>query len=196
MAIAATVAGVPTIASDILFRRIGPDDGLLLRDLRLRSLHDAPEAFGQPVDEARARPNSEWQRSARQSSHGDHRTWLFAEHAGRVVGLVQGRKRRPCTLLLFSMWVDPAARRLGVGRALIEALEAWALGWDAEDTILWVYGGNTPAIEFYRDLGFQPIRGGEDAESGARFGALAMRRAIDPSMASRQLDANTTTGVD
>lgn len=146
--------------------------------MRLRSLADAPEAFGQPAAEARGRPAAEWSRSARQSSHGDNRTWLFAEHAGTVVGLVQGRKRRPGTLLLFSMWVDPSARRLGVGRALIDALEHWARGWDAIDTILWVYGGNTTAIDFYRDLGFEPIQGGQDAESGARFGALAMRRLI------------------
>lgn len=159
-------------------RRISPDDGLILRDLRLRSIADAPEAFGQPLEEARQRPEVEWRRSARQSAHGDSRTWLIAETAMGAVGLVQGRKRRPSTLLLFSMWVDPSARRLGVGRQLIEALESWARGWDATETILWVFGGNASAIEFYRDLGFEPIRGGHDAESGARFAALAMQRGI------------------
>ena len=111
-------------------RRITPDDGLTLRDLRLRSIADAPSAFGQPIEEARGRPEKEWHRSARRSSRGDNRTWLIAEHQGRAVGLVQGRKRRPATLLLFSMWVDPAVRRLGVGRTLIEALETWGRGWD------------------------------------------------------------------
>ena len=162
----------------VRIRRIAPDDGLMLRELRLRSIADAPNAFGQPIEEARGRPESEWHRSARQSSHGDNRTWLLAEHAGRTVGLVQGRKRRPSTLLLFSMWVDPSVRRLGVGRALIEALEAWGSGWDATETILWVYGANDEAIRFYRDLDFEVIRGGQDAEAGARFGALAMRRDI------------------
>lgn len=159
-------------------RRITPDDGLTLRDLRLRSIADAPNAFGQPLEEARGRPEKEWHRSARQSSRGDSRTWLVAEHDGRAVGLVQGRKRRPSTLLLFSMWVDPSVRRLGVGRTLIESLEAWGRGWDAVETILWVYGANGDAIRFYRDLGFEIIRSGQDAEAGARFGALAMRRAI------------------
>lgn len=77
------------------------------------------------------------------------------------------------------MWVEPEARRLGVGRGLIDELEAWARGWDATHTILWVYGGNAPAIQFYRDVGFSPIREGQDAESGARFGALAMGRQIE-----------------
>ncbi len=162
----------------VRIRRIAPDDGLTLRELRLRSIADAPNAFGQPLEEARGRPEKEWHRSARQSSHGDSRTWLLAEQDAHAIGLVQGRKRRPSTLLLFSMWVDPSARRLGVGRALIESLEAWGRGWDATETILWVYGANDEAIRFYRDLWFEVIRGGQDAEAGARFGALAMRRDI------------------
>jgi GNAT superfamily N-acetyltransferase len=163
---------------DVRIRRIRPDDGPLLRDLRLRSIADAPDAFGQSLDEARARPAREWDRNARQSSRGDGRTWLIAETDEGTVGLVQGRKRRPRTLLLFSMWVDPSVRRVGVGRLLIERLEAWALGWHAESTILWVFAGNSAAIDFYLDLGFGIIRDGRDAESGARFGALAMRREI------------------
>ena len=159
-------------------RRIRDDDGPVLRDLRLRSIDDSPDAFGQPLEEARARPEAEWQRSAQQSSHGDERTWLIAEVGRDDVGLVQGRKRRPATLLLFSMWVDPSVRRLGVGRMLIDALEAWARSWDATETILWVFGANSSAIDFYRDLGFETLRHGQDAESGARFGAVAMRREV------------------
>ncbi len=167
-------------ATVVRIRRIRPGDGLTLRDLRLRSIADAPNAFGQPLEEARGRPQKEWHRSARQSSHGDNRTWLLAETDEGPVGLVQGRKRRPGTLLLFSMWVDPSVRRLGVGRTLIESLESWGRGWDAAETILWVYGANDDAIRFYRDLGFGVIRSGQDAEAGARFGALAMRRDIQP----------------
>ncbi len=162
----------------IRIRRISPTDGPILRDLRLRSIADSPGTFGQPFDEAQARPEPEWQRNARQSARGDSRTWLIAETPAGTVGLVQGRKRRPSTLLLFSMWVDPSARRLGVGRMLIDSLEAWAHRWDATETILWVLGDNASAIDFYRDLGFEPLRSGQDAESGARFGALAMCRVI------------------
>jgi GNAT superfamily N-acetyltransferase len=166
-------------AFDVRIRRIRPDDGMALRNLRLRSIADAPDAFGQPIAEARDRPEAEWHRSARQSSQGDSRTWLIAETDDASVGLVQGRKRQPSTLLLFSMWVDPSVRRHGVGRELIDSLEAWGRGWHASETVLWVYGGNAAAIRFYRDLGFEVMRSGQDAESGARFGALAMRRDID-----------------
>lgn len=157
-------------------RRIRPDDGALLRELRLRSIADAPKAFGQPIEDVRARPEVEWQRAARRASRGDHRTWLFAELDGRVVGLVQGRRRRPASLLLFSMWVEPSARRLGVGRALVETLASWGTGWEARETVLWVYRDNLGARDFYRRLGFRTVHAGPDAETGTRFSALAMRR--------------------
>jgi GNAT superfamily N-acetyltransferase len=161
-----------------IVRRIRTDEGHVLRDLRLRSLADSPEAFGQPFDEEASRPDREWHRSALWSSRGDRRTWLFAEREGDMVGLVQGRRRRPATLLLFSMWVDPEARRLGIGRELIDALEHWARGWQASETVLWVFRGNRMAVHFYLDLGFEALEAGTDAESGVRYDALAMRRRI------------------
>jgi GNAT superfamily N-acetyltransferase len=78
------------------------------------------------------------------------------------------------------MWVDPDVRRLGVGRQLIGSLESWARQWDGEETILWVFPANEPAIRFYRELGFETIVSGEDADAGARFRTLALRRPIRP----------------
>jgi ribosomal protein S18 acetylase RimI-like enzyme len=162
----------------ITIRRIRAVDGELLRRLRLRSLEESPEAFGQTFGEASARPMLEWHRNAMRSSRGDLRTWLMAQREQDIVGLVQGRHRSPAALLVFSMWVEPAARRLGVGRRLIDALESWAQAWQAEETILWVLRANQPAVDFYRRLGFVVLGSGLDAESGAGFGALAMRRTI------------------
>ncbi len=160
-------------------RRIRADEGLVLRDLRLRSIADAPEAFGQTEDEARARAESEWSRSARQAAKGDSRSWFFAEVESEPVSLVQGRRRRPTTLLIFSMWVDRSRRHRGLGRALIEAVEAWARDWGATESVLWVRSGNPSALAFYTRLGFNTDSEGEDAEYGARYRALALRRPID-----------------
>ena len=153
-------------------------EGQLLRSVRLRSLEDAPEAFGQPLEEAAAKPTLEWHRNALQSWQGRHHTWLLAETAGEVVGVVHGRRRSPATLLVFSMWVDPGARRSGVGRRLIAEVEAWAGRWGATETILWVLLRNGSALDFYRQLGFEPVTSGPDAESGARFDAVALSRGI------------------
>ena len=169
------MAAVP---DPFVIRRVRADDGPLLRELRLRSLGDSPEAFGQSLDEARARPAMEWHRSAMQASRGEQRTWLIAQREADAIGLVQGRRRSPATLLLFSMWVEPGSRRLGVGRALIDGLEDWARGWHATETVLWVFHRNSAALDFYLDLGFRLLSSGDDADAGSRYEAAAMRRAI------------------
>jgi GNAT superfamily N-acetyltransferase len=163
----------------VVIRRIRATEGLLLRDLRLRSLEDAPDAFGQTLPEAAATPALEWHRKAMQSCRGDVRSWLVAQQGSEAVGLVHGRHRSPATLLLFSMWVDPRVRRIGVGRQLVEALEGWGHGWGAQETVLWVLRANEAALGFYQRLGFEILASGRDAELGDSFGALTLRRAAD-----------------
>jgi len=67
-----------------------------------------------------------------------------------------------------------------LGRHLIDALEAWSADWHADETVLWVHAGNAAALALYRSLGFVVLSDGVDAESGARFGALALRRRARP----------------
>lgn len=163
----------------ITVRRIGPTEDEVLRDLRLRSLRDAPEAFGQNATEAAARDDQDWQQQVRQASFGDRRAWFIAEdEAQRRIGLVQGRRRLPSDLLIFSMWVDPEERRAGVGRQLIEAVEEWSRSWGATRSVLWVFGTNEGALRFYRRLGFEVEPDSADAASGRTYGALAMSRAM------------------
>jgi GNAT superfamily N-acetyltransferase len=78
--------------------------------------------------------------------------------------------------MIFSMWVDPSVRRTGVGARLIEAAEAWAAAWSARTSVLWVFAGNEPAIRFYHRIGFTVQLEGDDARTGAPYGALAMTR--------------------
>ncbi|MDQ3553398.1 MAG: GNAT family N-acetyltransferase [Chloroflexota bacterium] len=168
---------------DLHIRRIGPDDAALLRELRLRSLADSPEAFGQPLDDAVARPEAEWVAQARAASEGDRRAWFFAEAGGPgevagPVGIVLVRRRPPDVALVFSMWVDPRARRAGVGRALIQTASEWAASWGADRVVLWVVAGNEPACRFYQRLGFTWSASGPDADAGRAYGALAMTKAI------------------
>ena len=161
----------------ISVERIKPDEWQILRDIRLRSLQDAPEAFGQRYEEAAATADDEWKSIVRASAFGDRRTWILArDEAGTPVGVVQGRRRPPQDCLLFSMWVDPAARRLGVGRSLVDAIQDWAEGWNAERVVLWVLAANEPAMRFYDRIGFSTLNEGPDAISGHAWGAFAMAR--------------------
>jgi GNAT superfamily N-acetyltransferase len=162
-------------------RRIKPSEWQILRELRLRSLADAPDAFGQTYDNAVSISDEEWQQSARQAAQGDGRTWLIASRDGRDVGLVQGRRRPPDDCLVFSMWVAPEARRAGVGRELLDAVAEWAATWGGIRVVLWVTGANEDGHRFYDSVGFHALTEGADAESGRTFGAFAMERLIPAS---------------
>jgi GNAT superfamily N-acetyltransferase len=176
----------------VTIRRVRPGDADLLRDTRLRALAESPDAFGQTLEAAQAQPFAEWRSTARQASIGHRRAWFVAEQAAdagrerRAVGVVLGRRRPPAELMVFSMWVDPQERRRGIGRALIDAVEAWAAGWGATRTVLWVFATNEPAMRFYLRLGFVLQEGGPDVEAGSPHGALPMHRPIrTPSGAAR-----------
>jgi GNAT superfamily N-acetyltransferase len=166
----------------VRIRRIGEEEARLLRDLRIRSLRDAPEAFGQQPAEAEAMPEEAWHQQVRAAATGDRRAWFVAELPAeeRTVGLVNGRRRPPSELMVFSMWVDPACRQQGIGRRLIDAIDGWASGWGARRTVLWVFGANETAIRFYERIGFAVELNGTDAEIGRSYGALAMSRATQP----------------
>jgi ribosomal protein S18 acetylase RimI-like enzyme len=144
----------------------------------LRSLLDAPEAFGQRHEEAIATPNSEWQSNALASSAGNRRIWFLArnESLETPIGVVQARRRQPFDCLLFSMWVAPEARRLGVGSMLIDAVQEWSASWGARRIVLWVLAANESAARFYDRIGFTVLNDGPDAESGHVYGAFAMER--------------------
>jgi GNAT superfamily N-acetyltransferase len=161
-------------------RRITADEWPLLRDLRLRSLQDAPEAFGQRYDEAAKQTDDDWRTTAKASASGSRRIWFIGrdEMTGEPVGIVQGRRRPPSDCLLFSMWVAPDARRAGAGRVLVDAVADWAAGWGAERVVLWVLGANESALRFYLRIGFHVLDEGPDAESGRSYGAFAMERVI------------------
>lgn len=162
----------------VTIRRVSPADWPTLRDLRIRSLRDAPQAFGQSVDDALRQSDADWTHMARQASAGDRRTWLIALAGGVPVGVVQGRRRPPSDLLVFSMWVDPGYRHHGIGSVLIGGVVDWGRTWGAAHVVLWVFAANEAAIRFYQRLGFVQEDGTEDAKSGASYGAIAMSRSI------------------
>jgi GNAT superfamily N-acetyltransferase len=164
----------------VAVRRIQPDDWPLLRDLRLASLRDAPEAFGQRLDEAATFDDRDWMSTARASARGYRRAWFIAwDENEQPVGVVQARRRLPDTCLLFSMWVAPSVRRQGAGRALVQAVDDWGRSWGAARIVLWVLSTNEGAHRFYEQIDFHVVRQGADAESGAAYGALAMERRLE-----------------
>ncbi|MEO0495075.1 MAG: GNAT family N-acetyltransferase [Actinomycetota bacterium] len=135
----------------VTVRRIRPDDGPLLKRVRLAALLDTPSAFSRTHEEESAYTDDEWARRAADWSAGGEAMTSFAELDGEIVGLVGGHRTIPGTTELVSMWVDPAARGNRVGQALIDAVAEWAVGEPIE---LWVTHGNDPAVALYARAGF------------------------------------------
>jgi GNAT superfamily N-acetyltransferase len=139
-------------------QRLTPDtheDGERLRELRLRSLRDAPDAFEARLEDAAARTHAGWVAQLR-----DLATFV-AVIDGRDVGIVRGaRPGKPSeAAALISMWVAPEARRKGVGSALVDAVIEWARAHGFARLRLEVVDDNAHAVALYARKGFE--RSGE-----------------------------------
>jgi GNAT superfamily N-acetyltransferase len=57
---------------------------------------------------------------------------------------------------IFLVYVDPAYRRQGIAKALLQHAEAWAKNSGYTQMGLQVFTANRSAIELYQQLGYQP----------------------------------------
>ena len=67
---------------------------------------------------------------------------------------------------LISMWTEPSARGRGVGRALVEAIVAFAGSAGSTALLLEVTAGNDAAHALYRSCGFVDDGAGEPHNDG------------------------------
>ncbi|HSL10447.1 MAG TPA: GNAT family N-acetyltransferase [Actinomycetota bacterium] len=134
------------------------DDWRAFREIRLRALQDAPDAFGGTHAAAAAEPDAYWRGWILGDGwNGRVRSWV-ADDRGRFRGMAVGARfdADPSTVNLFGMWVEPDVRGTGVATRLVGMVEAWARGQGATRLVLWVSDGNGRAAAFYAKLGFAP----------------------------------------
>jgi len=140
----------------MLFRRVFAHEAAVLRDIRLRMLEDSPEAFATKLSEAQEYDLSVWEERAASQHSGFDEASFLAFVQDNAVGSVTGIAVTPDTRQLVAMWVDPAYRRLGIGRGLVDALVRWVWRGPAQRVSLWVVDSNRPAKALYRSFGFEP----------------------------------------
>jgi GNAT superfamily N-acetyltransferase len=132
-------------------RRLEPGDWELLREVRLRSLADAPEAFGSTHEREAGFDEAEWRDRA--ASNG----WFIAVDDDEPVGIAAGYRdpQAPAEQRhLVAMWVAPAARGSGVADRLIDAVVGWSRDGGASELTLGVTDGNERARAVYLRYGF------------------------------------------
>jgi ribosomal protein S18 acetylase RimI-like enzyme len=92
-------------------------------------------------------------------------SFLFVATAGdRTVGFISGELRQGSPTFLPKTWasvddvfVEPAYRNRGIGRALLQSVQAWAQERDADGISLQVAAANSRGRKFYEDLGFRDV---------------------------------------
>ncbi len=130
-------------------RRVVEGEGGQLREIRLRALRDAPEAFGSDAAREAAYGPEVWAERAA----GAETVTFVAVDGPRWVGMAAGRPDGAAVRVL-GMWVDPSARGTGAGRALLDAVAAWAASLGAERLELSVTDRAPAAAALYRAAGF------------------------------------------
>lgn len=165
-----------------MLRAARAEDWERLRDVRLAALRDAPDAFASTLEATEGQPQWRWEGWATGDGWGADLVTFVEEPDGMpdaFTGMATGAIFRddPTTAHLFAMWVAPAARGGGLGRALVDAVVAWARGRGADQVILRISDGNVGARRLYEAAGFvldehdrEPLR------EGSSVVTLGMRR--------------------
>ncbi len=130
---------------------LGPHEARRLRDVRLRALRDAPDAFETTFESAAGWADDSWAQQLASLPA------FVAVRGGSDVGMVRGAmdEDRADTAWLISMWVAPEARRHGVGGLLVDRVILWAREQNLARLLLDVGDANEAAIALYASRGFE-----------------------------------------
>ena len=144
----------------ILLQPITPENALLFKAVRLRALADSPLAFSSTYARESRLSDEEWIERSRRWNGADAVGYLAFDTrddttaCGLVACYTDKDRPVPCGHI-FSMWVDPAYRRAGVGSMLIDGLKGWARAQGLPQLTLMVTSVNPGAMDFYQRAGFR-----------------------------------------
>jgi len=130
-------------------------DWRLLRSLRLEALLDSPLAYGSTHHREVMRPDRDWRERAAAATAGDEEVGFVAVAADRWVGMARGYLEPPVAHLI-AVYVTPDWRQRGIGRAVSQAVVAWARERAATAVLLSVSDWNDDARRVYESIGFVP----------------------------------------
>lgn len=146
------------------------------RDVRLRALQDAADAFGSSFAAEAMRSDEEWAQRIIAATTSARDCPLFALHGQQVCGLIWCKLAadEPSRADLYQMWVAPQARGQGAGHALLKAALDWARKKGCRQVHLGVTAADSPALRLYQRHGFRATGPLEPLREGSPLMAQAM----------------------
>jgi ribosomal protein S18 acetylase RimI-like enzyme len=139
-------------------RRLRPDEGRRLKEVRLAALKDSPDAFSSKLADETLH-NDEWWTGKAATASNDETAILVAEDGDRWAGMI-GLFPDPAVedaLHVWGMWVAPAYRGRKVGAALLDGALEVARQTSAASVRLHVVVTNESATLLYERRGFKPV---------------------------------------
>jgi ribosomal protein S18 acetylase RimI-like enzyme len=133
-----------------VIRLAEPKDWEVVRDIRLRSLREEPDAYESEYQtEARLEPGMWKQRLATASSY-----LAFDDDDQALVGLATGLESRDGDTYVVGMYVVPEARGRGCAHRLLDAIADLAIRRHAGRLVLEAAESNIRATRSYLSYGF------------------------------------------
>jgi ribosomal protein S18 acetylase RimI-like enzyme len=149
-----------------------------VRDLRLRALADAPDAFGSTLEREREYGEREWLSWISGWEDSTNRLVVGID-ADAWVGMAVGSKTEKDELAhVYGMWVDPLARRGGLGRRLLDDVTDWLRALGATEIELGVTATNRGALAFYERMGFVDTQERRPLREDSSLEVIVMRRRV------------------
>jgi GNAT superfamily N-acetyltransferase len=167
---------------DYSLQVLAPDQWAAYRELRLRALQDAPDAFGSTYAEAAALPLEKWRARLATAAVSGSDLPLVAIADDALVGLVWIVRdaAKPAVCNVYQMWVAPEHRGRGVAQALLTRGIEWARASGASAMELGVTVADSPAVRLYARLGFERVGDPEPLREGSALLAQRMRLGLVP----------------
>ena len=151
-------------------RKSTSDDGPRLKEIRLLSLRDEPDAYGSTFDEAVLYSDDQW------ATMASERNYFLALANDDPVGMSSGGLFPPFpgARWLYGMFVKKEHRGTGVAVDLVRAVANWARQ-DGSDTLgLHVTRSLGRARAFYSKIGFNDVGTPSPMDRDARLLLMTM----------------------
>jgi RimJ/RimL family protein N-acetyltransferase len=138
-------------------RRLRIGEAQLFREMRLRSLREAPYAFTSTYESAQLRTSESWAEQADSTVQGSDRSTFIAFSGESPIGIAALYRTGEGSDVgaLLQVWVAPEHRGQGAAVELMDAVFDWAAENGFRTVLARVAETNARALRFYQKYGFE-----------------------------------------